>query len=104
MTRKEATSISPQVRETVLKRDNHRCIVCGSNFNLQLHHCFVNRSHGGLGVKENLVTLCCQCHFYADNGKAIHKSAIDNVIDGYMKSKYPKLDKSILSYRKENYE
>ena len=100
MTRKEATSISPLVRETVLNRDNKRCVICGSNFNLQLHHCFVNRSHGGLGVKENLVTLCCQCHFYADNGLPKQKIAVDNVIEGYMRSKYPNLDKSILRYRK----
>jgi len=99
MTRKQATSISPQVRTQVLDRDK-RCIVCGSNFNLQLHHCFINRSHGGLGVKENLVTLCCQCHFYADNGLNAQKNAINNVIEGYMKVKYPNLDKSVLRYRK----
>jgi len=104
MNRQQATSISKEVREQVLKRDNDRCVICGSNFNLQIHHCFINRSHGGLGVKENLVTLCCQCHFYADNGRTEQMNAVNNVIYGYMKSKYPYLDIKTLRYRKGNYE
>jgi len=50
-------------RKVILERDHNKCVLCGSEFNLNVHH-----SYYILGVKpwdypdESLVTLCEQCH------------------------------------------
>jgi 5-methylcytosine-specific restriction endonuclease McrA len=56
-----------RLREQVLRRDNWRCQVCGSRQNLQVHHEEL-RSRGGRDTKENLITLCAECH------EALHRS------------------------------
>ena len=41
--------------------DNHKCVLCGSRYNLQVHHV----DYGNLGIEdlaEDLVTLCRNCH------------------------------------------
>ncbi len=45
----------------VLRRDGWRCQQCGSRTNLQVHHIQL-RSHSGEDAKENLITLCSECH------------------------------------------
>lgn len=55
------------IRQAVLKRDNFRCRLCGSNYNLQVHHI-----NGRYRFKEetalhSLITLCDRCH------ETIHK-------------------------------
>lgn len=64
-----ACDISPKVRTEVMERDGHKCIVCGSNFGLQVAH-FVSRSRLGLGIPQNLAILCVRCHGEFDNGKS----------------------------------
>ena len=59
--RSKATDISQSVRNAVLKRDNRRCIFCSSLRGLTIAH-IISRSQGGLGVEENLVTACLNCH------------------------------------------
>jgi len=45
----------------VLKRDGWRCQNCGRLVELQVHHI---RPRSGLGddAKQNLITLCVECH------------------------------------------
>lgn len=54
-------AIPPAVRQAVLDRDDNRCVVCGSNWRLELHH-VVYRSQGGGHDDANLATLCQRCH------------------------------------------
>ena len=99
--RTKATDITPKVRSTVLRRDNHRCVYCNSPYALQLAHVFVNRSHGGLGVEQNLVALCIEHHMSLDNGKLEKAKPIRDVVEGYLKHHYGEIDLDTLKYRKE---
>lgn len=47
---------------------------------------FVARSQGGLGIEENIVTLCLDCHNDYDNGNK--KDEYRNYIRNYLKSIY----------------
>ena len=58
---KRRKKISRAVRETVIKRDNMRCVKCGNRHNLQVHH-IIHRKHGGSDEASNLITLCAACH------------------------------------------
>lgn len=101
MKRTQATKISLKVRKEVMERDRHRCIVCGVSHSLQCAHIFYNRSHGGLGIKENLVMLCAACHMKLDNGLKKHSDPISIITKSYLRNKYPNLDESKLKYRKD---
>lgn len=50
-----------QLRLQVLERDGWRCQTCGAMTNLEVHHAQF-RSHQGQDSKDNLITLCVQCH------------------------------------------
>lgn len=50
------------LREEILEKDHHRCVVCGRKENLNVHHL----TYDHLGDREaewfDLVTLCRDCH------------------------------------------
>ena len=49
-------------RRMALARDNHRCQSCGvGDCRLHVHH-ILPRSEGGTDHRENLMTLCPECH------------------------------------------
>ena len=94
--RTKACEITPEVRAIVEERDKHRCIFCGNPGRGEAH--FVNRSQGGLGIPENLLTVCRSCHNQMDNGQAIGLYRMK--AEEYLKSKYPDWDKSKLVFNK----
>lgn len=53
--------VSEKTRQYVLERDNYCCQVCGSPFNLHIHH-KIPRKWGGYHKEDNLITLCASCH------------------------------------------
>lgn len=66
---------------------------------------FIPRSKGGLGIEENIVTLCTnltenQCHYKFDFGTRQEKEEIEAKIEAYLKSKYPGWDREKLTYRR----
>ena len=65
---KEATAISSSTRLKVFERDNGNCVMCGK----PSHHChhFIPRSRLGMGVEQNLVMLCTNCHYRIHNPKS----------------------------------
>jgi len=89
--------ISQAVKEKVWARDKERCIYCGS-WNAMPNSHYVPRSHLGLGIEENIVTLCANCHHNFDHTdlRQIYKDYIRE----YLKEKYPNWDESKLVYRK----
>ena len=61
------TEFDKETRKYIKKRDNNKCIICGSKGALQIMHIFLNRSHGGKGSKENGCLGCVKCHKILDN-------------------------------------
>lgn len=63
-----------KIRKKILKRDCYGCRVCGQKENLTVHHiyaistCLKKKYHFLLKKKDNLVTLCRDCHLKAPNG------------------------------------
>ena len=53
--------IPKAVREAVFKRDNYRCVKCGSTRNLEIDH-KVSLANGGTNHIDNLQTLCQDCN------------------------------------------
>ncbi len=92
-----ACDISPRVRERVLGRDARRCILCGCNHGLEIAH-YIGRAQCGLGVPQNLVTLCKKCHMDYDNSDK--RGMIKPYIEEYLEGWYGEIDKSKLVYNK----
>jgi cytochrome c553 len=61
---------------------------------------YIARSHGGLGIEENVVTLCGGCHHNYDN--TVDRPIIKEQIKAYLECKYPNWDESKLIFRKWN--
>lgn len=95
--RAKACDISQKVKEIVWERDNHQCIICHSNRAMPNSH-FIRRSQGGLGIEENIVTMCDRCHRMYDQG--VDRKAIEARTEDYLKSLYPNWDREKLYYKK----
>lgn len=68
--RTKACEITRKTKEIVWNRDDHRCIICGIYVQTECANAhYIKRSQGGLGIPENIVTLCPRCHHEEDNGK-----------------------------------
>lgn len=97
--RTKALMISKEVKRIVWERDNHKCIFCGRYVDLHYANShFIKRSHGGLGIPENIMTNCWACHDLFDNS-TMRKAMIPRA-ERYFKSKYKDWDKDKLVYKK----
>ena len=56
-----------ETRKYIKKRDENKCILCGSKGATQIMHIFLSRAHGGKGCKENGCLGCVKCHTIIDN-------------------------------------
>lgn len=95
--RSKECDIPKKVKLVVWERDNHRCIFCGSPNAMPNAH-IVPRSKGGLGIEENVVTACYECHYKMDQTterKMMIKKAI-----AHQQSIYPDWNEEKLRYRK----
>lgn len=62
-------------------------------------HILLKGHNGGLGIPENVVTLCSECHFQEDFGQ--NTKLYEQYIENYLKGIYgANWDKSKLIYRK----
>ena len=98
--RAKACDITKKVKDIVWERDNRQCIICGSYQAMPNSH-FIRRSQGGLGIEENIVTMCNRCHYMYDQGG--ERQAIATYTERYLRSKYPDWDKEKLIYKKGDY-
>lgn len=92
-----ALDISKVVKDAVWERDGHRCILCGNPQAMPNAH-FIARSQGGLGIEQNIVTLCRQCHNDYDNSPL--RPLLREEIRAYLQGQYPDWDETRLVYRK----
>lgn len=58
-------------RLQVLKKDDFKCVRCGSEYNLQIHH--IDYQRIGKEKIQDCVTLCRNCHeiIHKKNGKQV---------------------------------
>lgn len=95
--RTKACDIPQNVKQIVWERDREQCIICGSNKAMPNAH-YIARSHGGLGIPENIVTLCMNCHYQYDHTS--NRKEYRALIKNYLKSKYSEWDENKLIYKK----
>lgn len=101
--RSKATNISQKTKEIVWERDKGCCVICGNTYNVMPNSHYIRRSHGGLGIEQNIFTACTdltdnQCHSRWDK-YLCSKKEIKKVKD-YFKSKYPNWREKDLYYKK----
>ena len=94
----KACSIPQAVKEAVWERDGGRCIVCGDRRTASPVAHYIPRSHLGLGIEENIVTLCMRCHCAYDNSES--RPWMKQIIKDYLSSKYEGWDEKNLTYKK----
>lgn len=90
--RTKALDISKSVKDIVWERDNHRCIVCGSTQAMPNAH-YISRAKGGLGIEQNIVTLCMWCHRKYD--QSLDRERIGKIIKEYLDMLYPNFTERI---------
>ena len=79
--RTKALDITKKVKDEVWERDMGGCVVCGNMRNVMPNAHYIARSQSGLGIPENIVTLCTnftenKCHHYFDSGTADQRERI----------------------------
>ena len=99
-TRSVACDITQGVKRIVWARDNESCVCCGKWVPMDYANAhFIKRSQGGLGIPENIVTLCPKCHWQEDFG--LNTKIYEDIIEHHLKRIYgANWDKSKLVYRK----
>ena len=74
-------------RQSILKRDNNKCVFCGKINNLQVHHKYYSKYPNGRMVTpwnypdDALITLCKEYHNKVHNKykiKVYYRSYLDN--------------------------
>ena len=101
--RAKAVAIPTKVKKRVAERDEidgwNCCVVCGSPNGLPEAH-YIPRSKGGLGIEENIVTLCRPCHYKFDFGDREERIKIGERIKEYLMDIYPDWNEESLVYKK----
>jgi len=78
------------LRDEVLVRDNHKCVLCGTAENeseewFEIHHVEPWKTSQDLRFSsDNLVSLCWSCHFLA------HKNVIGQGVDEFLTERFKK--------------
>ena len=94
----KSCDIPMSVKKRVWERDDHRCVICGTTYTAAPNAHYIPRSHLGLGIEENIVTLCLGCHCDYDN--STKRPLYAALIRDYLKMCYPDWDESKLTYKK----
>lgn len=106
-TRTKALGITIAVKEAVAERDSFDgypcCLLCGAPTpvnNRLAFSCahYISRAQGGLGVEENIVTLCPRCHIRYDQSEDREK--IRAFLRRHLQDHYPNWDENNLIYKK----
>ena len=85
--RSRACEIPKKVKEKVWLRDDKKCICCKKYVPITCANAhFIKRSQGGLGIEQNIVTLCPRCHYEEDHG--LETQRYEDYIERYLKGIY----------------
>lgn len=102
----KARDFSRKAKEQISERDSIDgwpcCVFCGLASPAPLawsNAHFVSRARGGLGIPENGLTLCPECHRRYDQTTA--RQEMRAFFREYLKEQYPEWNEEELYYRKE---
>lgn len=103
--RSKACDIPQKVKDKVFERDKGECVWCHNTVNVMPSAHYLSRAHGGLGVEENILTLCTdfterKCHDRYDHGMREERAEMKEKFRNYLKEKYPYWDEKFITYRK----
>lgn len=85
--RTKACMIPKAVKEKVWERDGHRCVGCGRWVPVECACAhYIARSHGGLGIEENVLTLCPSCH--AEYDQSARRRELKEIYGKYLETLY----------------
>lgn len=96
--RAKACAISQKTKRIVYDRDEGMCVVCGRPGLPEAH--YIPRSKGGLGIEQNVVTLCRTCHRDMDQGFWEVSASIKDIVRDYLAAHYEDWSEKDLVYRK----
>ena len=105
--RTKALEIPMKVKKAVAERDScdgHPCCIwCGTPAPTENPLAFSNahyisRGQSGLGIEENILTLCPGCHREYDN--TTEREVMKGVFKKYLKTKYSHWNEENLIYKK----
>lgn len=98
--RSKACEISQKTKEIVWNRDSQKCIFCGRWVPMSCANAhYIKRSQGGLGIEQNIVTFCPECHFEEDHGQnsKLYEECMENHLKGIYGAEW---NKDKLIYKK----
>lgn len=95
--RSQATDFSKDTKIEMLRRDNYKCIFCSNSESLTPAH-YISRAKGGLGILENGVCLCVQCHQALDQSPA--RFHLQLKVERYLNKKHPDFKQEDRTYKK----
>lgn len=95
--RSKACDIPQKVKKAVWERDNNFCIMCGDPQAMPSCH-YIPRSKGGLGIEQNIVTLCNKCHHKLD--QTTERKNLLAFVKAYLDQKYPDFSDEKRVYKK----
>lgn len=99
--RARACLISNATKWKVAERDSIDgypcCIFCHSNRALPEAH-YISRANGGLGIPENIMTVCRPCHYKFDNGTREEREEMRKQAKDYFLKHYPDWNEEKLIY------
>ena len=102
--RAKALQISVQTKQTVYERDAGRCVTCGNGNGIPNSH-YIPRSSGGLGIEQNIVCQCIDCH---NKVHFVNQEVADEmlyIMKLHLQSKYDNWNEDDLKWRHSmNYE
>lgn len=105
--RTEALSIPQGVKREVAKRDSCDgwpcCVLCGKpaptrNYLAFSNAHYISRAQGGLGIVENILTLCPGCHRDYDGDK---RNDLKPILRIYLANQHDGWDEKKLKYRRK---
>ena len=94
--RTRALEINRETKKRVYERDGGCCIWCGSPEGQPNAH-YIPRSRGGLGIEQNILTLCWPCHMAYD--QTYDRPRMGAYFRDYLKSKYDEWSEDALYYK-----
>ena len=97
--RTKALAITPAVKKIVYERDGGCCVWCGAPGLPEAH--YIPRSKSGLGIEENILTLCRDCHRLFDQSGRAQRDMMGEYFRLYLQRIYPGWEEENLYYKKE---